>query len=393
MDFKFTEEQESFRREIRDFIDAELPPDWIDYIGPTIDDVVVDTDKGWQVFKDMAQKMGKKGWLSLFWPEEYGGKACSNVDYLVFLEEIARRGSPGFNAIGAKMLAPTILVYGTEEQKEHHLGPIARGDQFWCEGFSEPEAGSDLASLKTLAIRNGDYFIVNGQKTWSTFANYSDWCGLLARSDKESRGRDGLSFLLVDLSTPGVSVNPIYNILNEPDFCDIFFEDVRVPVENLLGVEHQGWKVAQTFLSFERVYISPVSVVSSLIERLALLLKETSGMHWTTVKHKLAGLQVEVEIGRLICYKVAWLLDRGEATAWHAALSRLYSSQLIKRAASEAMEMLGCFGTLDRHSKWAPLKGWVEHLYLSSRGMTIAAGTSEIHRNIIALRGLGLPRG
>jgi alkylation response protein AidB-like acyl-CoA dehydrogenase len=393
MDFKFTEEQESFRREVRDFIDAELPPDWIDYIGPTIDDVVVDTDKGWQVFKDMAQKMGKKGWLSLFWPEEYGGKACSNVDYLVFLEEIARRGSPGFNAIGAKMLAPTILVYGTEEQKEHHLGPIARGDQFWCEGFSEPEAGSDLASLKTLAIRNGDYFIVNGQKTWSTFANYSDWCGLLARSDKESRGRDGLSFLLVNLSTPGVSVNPIYNILNEPDFCDIFFEDVRVPMENLLGVEHQGWKVAQTFLSFERVYISPVSVVSSLIERLAPLLKETSGMNWTTIKHKLAGLKVEVEIGRLICYKVAWLLDRGEATAWHAALSRLYSSQLIKRAASEAMEMLGCYGTLDRHSKWAPLKGWVEHLYLSSRGMTIAAGTSEIHRNIIALRGLGLPRG
>ena len=336
--------------------------------------------------------MGKKGWLALFWPEEYGGRACSNVDYLIFLEEIARRGSPGFNAIGAKMVAPTIFIYGTEEQKKRHLEPIATGQQFWCEGFSEPEAGSDLASLKTLAVREGDYFIANGQKTWSTFTNYSNWCCLLARSDTKSRGRNGLSFLLVDLATPGISVNPIYNILNEPDFCDIFFEDVKIPMENLLGAEGEGWKVAQTMLGFERVYISPISVVSSLIKRLAPLLKETSGTNWTTIKHKLVNLKVEVEIGRLICYKVAWLLDRGEATAWHAALSRLYSSQLIKRAASEAVEMLGCFGALDRHSKWAPLKGWVEHLYLSSRGMTIAAGTSEIHRNIIAPRGLGLPR-
>jgi alkylation response protein AidB-like acyl-CoA dehydrogenase len=393
VDFKFTDEQECFRREVRDFIDAELPSDWIDYIGPTIDDVVVDIDNGWQVFQDIAQKMGKKGWLSLFWPEKYGGRAYSNVDYLIFLEEIARRGSPGFNAIGAKMLAPTILIYGTEAQKSCYLEPIARGQQFWCEGFSEPEAGSDLASLKTLALREGDYFIANGQKTWSTFANYSDWCCLLARSDRESRGRDGLSFLLVDLSTPGISVKPIYNILNEPDFCDIFLEDVRIPVENLLGVDGEGWKVAQTMLSFERVYIAPVSVVSSLIEKLVSFVNEKSGMDRTAEKHKLASLKVEAEIGRLICYKVAWLLDRGEATAWHAALSRLYSSQLIKRAASEAMEILGCFGILSRHSKWAPLKGWVEHLYLSSRGMTIAAGTSEIHRNIIALRGLGLPRG
>jgi len=147
MDFGFTVEQNKFRQEVRGFLNTELPPDWLDYIGSTIDDSVVNREGGWQVFKDMARKLGEKGWLSLFWPKEYGGQACAHVDYLIFLEEIARRGSSGYNAIGAKMLAPTLIDYGTEEQKEKHLKPIARGEEFWCEGFSEPGAGSDLASL------------------------------------------------------------------------------------------------------------------------------------------------------------------------------------------------------------------------------------------------------
>jgi alkylation response protein AidB-like acyl-CoA dehydrogenase len=392
MDFGFTVEQNKFRQEVRVFLDTELPPDWLDYIGPTIDDSVVNREDGWQVFKDMAQKLGEKGWLSMFWPKEYGGQACSHVDYLIFLEEIARRGSPGYNAIGAKMLAPTLIDYGTEEQKERHLKPIARGEEFWCEGFSEPRAGSDLASIQAKAIKDGNHFIINGQKTWSTFAAYSDGCCLLARSDPNSRRSRGLSFFLVDLSTPGITVRSINNILGEPDFSEIFFEDVRVPQENLLGGENEGWQVAQAFLSYERAAIAPVSVAQSMIERLVTYIAATPERDWTKSRHMLARLAIETEIGRLIGYRVAWLQDKGIATEWHTSMSRLYSTELFKRVSAYAMQILGLHGQLDKRDDRAPLCGWIGHSFLASIGATIATGTSEIQKNIIALRGLGLPR-
>lgn len=392
MDFEFTVEQEKFRQEVRAFLDRGLPRGWVDYIGPTIDDTVVNREDGWQVFKDIAVKLGERGWLSLFWPEEYGGQACSHVDYLIFLEEIARRGSPGYNAIGVKMLAPTLIEHGTEEQKERHLKPIAGGEEFWCEGFSEPGAGSDLVSLQTKAIKDGNHFIINGQKTWSTFADYSDWCCLLARSDPYSKRSRGLSFLLVDLSSPGVTVSSIKNILGESDFSEIFFESVRVPKENLVGGENEGWQVAQTLLSYERAAIAPVAVVKSMIDRLVNYIKATPERHRSNSRHTLAQLAIEAEIGRLICYRVAWLQDKGMATVQDAAISRLYSSELLKRAASVATQLLGLYGQLDERGNLAPLHGWFAHLYLASIGATIITGTSEIQKNLIALGELGLPR-
>jgi len=392
MDFQFSKEQKKFRQEVRAFLDAELPPGWVDYIGPTIDDTVVNREDGWQVFKDMARKLGEKGWLSMFWPEEYGGQSCSHIDYLIFLEEIARRGSPGYNAVGAKMLAPTLIDYGNEEQKQRHLKPIARGEEFWCQGFSEPGAGSDLASLQTKAIKDGNHFIINGQKTWSTFADYSDWCCLLARSDPYSKRHKGLSFFLVDLSTPGVTVRSIKNILGEPDFSEIFFEDVRVPKGNMVGRENEGWQVVQAFLSYERASIAPVAVVQTLIDGLANYIKATPERERTNSRQTLAQLAIEAEVGRLICYRVAWLQDKGMATSQDAAMSRLYSTELLKRAATAAMKLLGLYGQLDQREGIAPLRGWIEHLYLACIGATIAAGTSEIQKNIIALAGLGLPR-
>lgn len=393
MDFKFTAEQESFRREVRTFLDRELPPEWPDYIGPTIDDSVVNIKDGWQVFKDMARKLGDRGWLSLFWPEEYGGKSCSHVDYLIFLEEIARRGSPGYNAIGAKMLAPTLIDYGTEEQKEMHLRPIGRGEEFWCEGFSEPDAGSDLASLKVKAVKDGNHFIINGQKTWSTFADYSGWCALLARTDPNAKRSKGLSFFLVDLSTPGVTVKSIMNIIDEPDFSEIFFEDARVSKEHLLGPENEGWRVAQDFLSYERATIAPVSVVQTMIDRLIKYIAANPDRDWTDARQTLAQLEIETEIGRLMGYRVAWLQDKGLATEWHAGMTRMYDTALFKRAGSIAMQILGLYGQPDKRGERAPLQGWFEHLYLSSIGATIAAGSNEIQKNLIALRRLGLPKG
>jgi alkylation response protein AidB-like acyl-CoA dehydrogenase len=392
VDFLFTEEQERFRQEVRSFLDKELPPGWEDYTGTAIDDTIAPRKDGEQVFKDMALKLGQKGWLSLFWPKEYGGQACSYVDYLVFLEEVARRGSPGYNAVGAKMLASTLFEYGTEEQKERHLRPIARGEEFWSEGFTEPNAGSDMAALQTKAVRDNNYYIVNGQKTWSTFAYYSDWCCLLARTDPNLKRHRGISFFLVDLSTPGVTVKPITNILGEPHFAEIFFEDVRVPRENLVGGENEGWKVVQTMLGYERITIAPVAVVRSLIERLAKHIEDIPEGQRQNARQTLAQLAIEDEIGRLICYRLAWLHDNKMATARDDALSRLYSTELFKHASSVALELLGLYGQLDIRDSRAPLHGWFEHLYLSSIGATIAAGTSEILRNIIAISGLSLPR-
>ena len=392
VDFLFTEEQEGFRKEVRSFLDKELPSDWVDYIGTAIDDTVVHREDGERVFKDMAHKFGEKGWLSLFWPKEYGGQSCSYVDYLIFLEEIARRGSPGYNAVGVKMLAPTLFKYGTEEQKTRHLKLIASGDEFWCEGFTEPDAGSDIASLQTKAVKDNNDYIINGQKTWSTFATYSDWCCLLARTDQELKRHRGLSYFLVDLSTPGITVAPIYKMQGDPDFGEIFFEDVRVPKENLVGGENEGWKVVQTMLRHERIAIAPVAVVGSLIERLVKYMKDTPERRWQNARQRLAQLKVEVEVGRIICYRLAWLHDHGIDTVHDAAMSRLYGTELLKRAAGIALELLGLYGQLDKREGKAPLHGWFEHLYLSSIGATLAAGSSEILKNIMALSGLELPK-
>lgn len=393
MDFKFTAEQDRFRQEVRDFLDRELPPDWAGYVGGTAGDHVSDNSDGWQVFKDIARKLGEKGWLSLPWPREYGGQARSYVDYLIFAEEIARRGSPGYNPIAVKMLAPALIEYGTEKQKKRYLKPIARGEEFWCEGFSETEAGSDLGSLQTKAVKDGNYFIINGQKTWSTFANYSQWCCLLARSDPHSQGYKGLSFFLVDLTIPGITVSPIKNLAMEQSFCEIFFEDARVPKENLVGKENEGWRVAQALLGYERTSIEFVAMVQSIIEKIAKHLKANPQLAPVSARDSLAKLATEAEIGRLLNYQVAWRHDQGLATDWHASMAKLYSTELFKRTAGIAMHLIGLYGQLDKKEAIAPLRGWIEHMYLVSFGATIAAGTSEIQKNTIAMRGLRLPRG
>ncbi len=392
MDFAFSAEQQRFRQEVGTFLDRELPPDWVGYLGGTTGDHVVDDSRGWQVFKDIAGKLGERGWLSLAWPREYGGQARSYVDYLIFAEEIARRGSPGYNPIAVKMLAPTLIDYGNEEQKERHLRPIARGEEFWCEGFSEPGAGSDLGSLQTRAVKDGNHYIINGQKTWGTFASYSDWCFMLARSDPDTRGYRGLSFFLVDLATPGVTVSPIKNLAGEPAFSEIFFEDARVPAENLVGRENEGWRVAQALLAHERTSIEFVAMVQGLITQMISYLKANPWLASKEAGESLARLATEAEIGRLLNYRVAWQHDQGAATDLSASAAKLYSTELFKRAAACTMRLIGPYGQLDKVEAIAPLSGWIEHMYLVSFGATIAAGTSEIQKNIIALRGLRLPR-
>jgi alkylation response protein AidB-like acyl-CoA dehydrogenase len=391
VDFGFTRAQEDFRREVRTFLEAELPPDWVGYLAPTTGDHAIDSEEGWRVFQDIARKLGEKGWLSLFWPKKYGGQSRSYLDYLIFSEEVARCGSPGYNPIAVKMLAPTLIDHGTEEQKARHLGPIAQGREFWCEAFSEPEAGSDLASLQTKAVKDGDHFIISGEKTWGTFSSHSDWCCLLARSDPDQRRTRGLSFFLVDLSSPGVEVKPIENMAGELHFGQIFFDEVRVPQENMVGRENEGWQVAQSMLGYERTSIEFVAMVQVIIEKLEKYISSAPPVT-AGARERLARLAVDVEIGRLLNYRVAYHYDQGKATASQAAMAKLYSTELFKRAAGVAMQLLGLYGQLDKEEKLAPERGWLEHSYLVSFGATIAAGTSEIQKNIIAIKELGLPR-
>jgi alkylation response protein AidB-like acyl-CoA dehydrogenase len=250
-----------------------------------------------------------------------------------------------------------------------------------------------MASLQTKAVKDNNDYIVNGQKTWSTFAKYSDWCCLMARTDPELKRHRGISFFLVDLSTPGITVSPIIDIQGEPDFAEIFFEDVRVPKANLVGGENEGWQVVQTMLSYERIAIGPVAAVQSLIDRLVKYINDNPERPWPNARQKLGRLKVEAEIGRLICYRLAWLHDNGMDEVHQAAQMRLYATELFQRAAKVAIELLGPYGQLDQEDGRAPLQGWFKHFYLSSIGITIAAGTSEILKNIIAGIGLELPRG
>lgn len=391
MDFGFTKAQEDFRQEVRSFLEAELPPSWVGYLAPTTGDHTVDTDEGWRVFKDMARKLGEKGWPTLFWPKKYGGQARPYLDYLIFSEEVARRGSPGYNPVSVKMFAPALIDLGTEEQKERFLKPMAKGLELWCEAFSEPGAGSDMASLQTKARREGNHFIINGEKTWSTFSTHSDWCCMLARSDPDAKGVKGLSFFMVDLSSPGIEVKPIENMAGELHFGQIFFEDVKVPRENVVGQENEGWKVAQAMLGYERTSIEFVAMAQVTSEKLLKYVRSAPRVTAET-RDLLARLAIDIEIGRLFNYRLAYLYDHGGATAWQAAMTKLYSTELFKHSAGVAMQLLGPYGQLDRREISAPELGWFEHAYMVSFGATIAAGTSEIQKNIIAIKELRLPR-
>ena len=394
MDFRFTKEEEEFRQEVRRFLKQELRPDWV---APSTFHVFGD-DRLWSGFLSMARKLGEKGWLTLGWPEEYGGKPGSYLKKLILFEELAYHGASGVDMFGVKMLAPILINLGSEEQKRRHLPPIARGEAVWCQGFSEPDAGSDLASLRTQAREEGEYFIVNGQKIWTSGAHRADWCFLLARSDPQSTRHRGISFLLLDMKTPGVSVSPVINILGEHCFNEIFFDNVRIPKENLVGEKNRGWYVAMSIESFERSGIEYNAECRRYLERLVEFVKnpDKDGSHVPVARpdlwQKLAELTVRAEVGRWLTYRVAWLQSKGQDVSCEAAMSKVYGTELMQRVGRMWMEVLGLYGQLVAGSKWAPFHGEIEKWSTGNLGRKFGGGTSEIQRNIIATMGLRLPR-
>ena len=391
MEFKFSPEDESFRQELRDFVVAELPSDW-EGSGRWPEEA------NWEITGQMRKKLAGKGWLTMHWPEEYGGQNASPVRSAIFNDEMAYMRAPGRDIFGVRMLGPTLMIHGTEEQRLTHLTPVARGEVQWCQGYSEPESGSDLASLSTRAVRDGDDFVINGSKIWTTLAHRADWIMLLTRSDPDAPKHRGITFILVDMKSPGVEVRPVLNMGNGHEFNEVIFNNVRVPRRNVVGEEDQGWYVAVTLLDFERSGIDYSAMARRLLDETREYAAETrSNGHalieipW--VRNLLADRYIECEVARLMAYKVAYMQGEGLVPNKEASMSKVFGSETLQRVTSAGLDVLGMYGALGRGDKWAPLKGRVQENWMMSFSHKIAAGTSEVQRNIIASRGLGLPRG
>ncbi|HXH22253.1 MAG TPA: acyl-CoA dehydrogenase family protein [Dehalococcoidia bacterium] len=394
MDFSDTPEQARFRQEVRDFLRQELPKD-IPQQDETVLGIGLGEDKRDQ---EWLRKLGSRGWVAPAWPKEYGGAGLSVIEQFIFNQEMARAGAPRPNFLAVAIAGPTIMVHGTEEQKAQHLPGILSGEVYWCQGFSEPGSGSDLASLHTSAVKDGDDYIINGTKIWTTGAHRAQRMMLLARTDPDAPKHKGISYFLLDMKSPGVTVRPLVNMADVPSFNQVFFDNVRVPASDMLGAPNQGWYVATTSLDFERSSIMSVTELQMTVSQLAAFVREPSVEGrlldiYPAARLELADRAVEAEVGVLLSYRVASLQDRGLVPNYEASMTKLYATELAQRITRTGLRLMGPFGIVQEGSKWAALRGRYARMYLMSVASTIAGGTSEVQRQIIATRGIGLPRG
>ena len=396
MDFSFSPEEEHFRHDLRHWLQQNLPDGWGTpaYTAPK--------GEGRLAFlRDWQRRMYDGGYVGLSWPKEYGGRGASMIEMAIFNEEMAKVEAPGpLNVLGLGMAGPTIIVHGTEEQKRRYLQKILNCDEIWCQGFSEPGSGSDVASIRTRAELHGDEFIVNGQKVWTTLAHIADWCMLLVRTDPDAPKHRGISYILVDMKSPGITVRPLRQMTGESEFNEIFFEDVRVPRANLVGELNNGWGVALTTLMNERGTASfgTQARFRILYENLVSLARQSSvNGHGATkdplVRQQLAQHLIDVEILKYNCYRNFTRLLRGGTPGPEGSILKLWWSELNQRMQETAMMLEGSYNQLVRESPWAIEGGRWQHHFMRSRANTIEAGTSEIQRNIIAERVLKMPKG
>ena len=390
MDFEFSDQELSFRNELSAWLKDELanrPKDGGN-----------DADAEWAFGLEMRKKLADKGWLTMAWPEEYGGQGVSHMMQVVFAEEMSYNRAPGRDVFGTRMMAPTLMIHGTEEQKREFLPPVSKGEVQWCQGYSEPESGSDLASLQTRAVEDGDDFIINGTKIWTSSAHRADHIMVLTRTDPDAPKHRGISFLLCDMNTPGLTVNPIINMAGDHGFNMVTFDNVRVPKKNLVGEQNRGWYVGATLLDFERSGVDYSAGGRRILEELIAYAKDNDQngsliADNPIMRNRLADLAIEVDVSRLISYNIAWMQGEGLVPNKESSMGKVVGTELQQHLSETGMQMLGLHGQLEPGSKYAPMEGRIEHMHLTNVSETIQAGTSEIQRNIIATRGLGLPRG
>ena len=389
MDWRDTPEQAAWRGEVQAFLKNELPDfGEIDrYSRPGGGEMKAAWDK-WRA------ALAGRGWIASAWPKEYGGAGLSPIDQFILNEEFAEARAPQMGGMGVMMLGPTLITHGNDDQKKTHIPRILDGSVQWCQGYSEPGSGSDLASLQTRAIRDGDDFVVNGQKIWTSGAHNADWCFMLARTDPDAPKHRGITYLLLDMKSPGITVRPLVNMASQHHFNEVFFEDVRVPAANAIGEINRGWYVGTTTLDFERSSIGSAVGQRQNVERNLKWLRENKATvaptDYDAARLQWADRWIEVQTATLLSYRIISMQAAGKIPNSEASIAKGYNTELTQRIARSAVKMLGMNGQLTDRS--APLKGNVAMGYLGSVSATIAGGTSEIQRNIIATRGLGLPR-
>ena len=394
MDLSFSPDEERFRERVQKFLRDNLPPGWGKGGGRPAGMSQVDFLKDWQ------RRLYDNGLLGMAWPKEYGGQGASQVEMAIFNEEVARFRAPGpLNVLGLSMAGPTIITHGTDDQKRRYLPKILNCEEIWCQGFSEPNAGSDLAALKTRAELKGDEFIVNGQKVWTTLGHIADMCMLLVRTDPEAPKHRGLSYLLVEMRTPGITVKPLRQMTGEAEFNEMFFDEVHVPRANLLGPLNEGWRVATTTLMNERgtsalATVMRYRIVFDEIVELARSIRRNGepATHDSVIRQQLAQFYVDLEMMRFTAYRTFSKILKGGNPGPEGSISKLAWSELNQRMTELVMALEGPASQLMRGSPHAVEGGRWQHHFLRSRANTIEAGTSEIQRNIIAERVLGLPK-
>ena len=395
MDFDFTPKEQAFRREVRAWLESHLPRDLTlgAFAFSRADREHVDRLRAWQ------KTLYEGGWVGLNWPVKYSGRGATIVEQIIFYEELARaQAPPPVNRGALSMLGPTLMAHGTEAQTQRFLPKILTAEEIWCQGFSEPNAGSDLANLQTKAERDGDHFVVTGQKVWTSLAHVADWGFFLVRTDPVAPRHKGITFLLVDMRSPGITVKPLRQMTGEAEFNEVFLDAVRVPVANVVGKVNEGWPVAITTLAYERDLLTFIRNVSlrMALDRLVTLAKKTErdggrAADDPVLRQRLVALLIEEKCLQLNGYRSLTRLIRGEAPGPEGSTSKLSWSQVDQELAELATEILG-LGSQITEGSWAVDEGqWASNCLLA-RASTIRAGTSEILKNILGERVLGLPK-
>ncbi len=396
MDFNYSAADTEFRMSLRKWLQTSLPEGW----GKTVFEPENEDDKA-RFRIDWERKLYQGGWNGIAWPTQYGGQGATLIEQGIFAEEMARARAPeGLNIIGRNLVGTTLLQHGTEAQRQRFLPAILSCDEIWCQGFSEPNAGSDLASLRCQAVRDGDRFIVNGQKIWTSFAQYSNWCILLARTDNAAPKHKGISFLLVDMRTPGITIRPLRQISGESEFNETFFDNVSVPAENLVGGLNEGWKIAMTTLAYERGPEDALGRQIRFSQELDRLLEvacrmrrgSSTAIDNAAVRQRLGRSIVEIELMRLNCLRSFSKALKGAPRGPEASMNKLYWSHVTQNMYETALETLGPLAPLTAPDELSLADGLFQMSFLQSRAFTIYSGSSEIQRNIIAERVLGLPK-
>lgn len=399
MDWHDSPEQAAFRTAVRSLIEQRLPRRYKDFArsgGPGERQWENDRKSADPVAKQAAidwhAALAERGWVAPHWPKEYGGGGMSAMEQSILNQEFANAGAPAVGGSGVAMLGPTLILHGNEDQRKKYLPPILAGEATWAQGYSEPGAGSDLASLQTRAVRDGDEFVVNGQKIWTSAAHTADAIFALVRTDPQAPKHRGISFLLIDdIKSPGISIRPLVDMNGRHYFNEVFFEDVRVPAANLVGEENRGWYVAMTLLDFERSNIGGAIGARRALRRMLDIVQAdpvlARRLDASTLRHEVAQRFIEAEIMYQFSMRIISMQNKGQLPNDEASMAKLYNSELSQRVAQTCMQVMGLRGQLTEGEES------FARMYLGMVPATIRGGTSEVQRNVIATRGLGLPRG